>query len=50
VMRDAKKWEEDTERDASEFDAEYYGRCWGRLGKRLPLSSGHGHGINDRGK
>ena len=24
VVRDAKKWEEDTERDASKFDAGYY--------------------------
>ncbi|MEI6105089.1 MAG: hypothetical protein WCP70_14215 [Methanothrix sp.] len=29
VMRDAKKWEEDTERDDSEFDAEYYERLLG---------------------
>jgi hypothetical protein len=25
VVRDAAKWEVDTEQDASEFDAEYYG-------------------------
>ena len=25
-MKDAKKWEVGTERNASEFDAEYYGR------------------------
>jgi hypothetical protein len=24
MVRDAKKWEEDTERDASEYDAGYY--------------------------
>ena len=26
VVRDAKKWEVDTERDASEFDAGYYAK------------------------
>ena len=26
VVRDAKKWEVDTERDASQFDAWYYGK------------------------
>jgi DNA polymerase, archaea type len=26
VVRDASKWEVDTERDASEFDAVYYGK------------------------
>lgn len=26
VVRDAMKWEVDTERDASEFDAGYYGK------------------------
>ena len=26
VVRDAKKWEVGTERDASEFDAGYYGK------------------------
>jgi DNA polymerase, archaea type len=26
VVRDAKKWEVDTEKDASEFDARYYGK------------------------
>ena len=25
VVKDAKKWEVDIERDASEFDSEYYG-------------------------
>ena len=26
MVKDAEKWEVDTERDASEFDAGYYGR------------------------
>jgi hypothetical protein len=26
VVKDAKKWEVNTERDASEFDAGYYGK------------------------
>jgi hypothetical protein len=26
VVRDAKKWQADTERDAAEFDAGYYGK------------------------
>jgi hypothetical protein len=26
VVRDARKWEEDTERDASRFDAAYFGK------------------------
>jgi len=36
VVRDAERWEVETEREASEFDAEYYGklleRGWGEVG------------------
>ena len=38
VMKDAKKWEVDPARTASEFDAGYYGGFWRRLGRRRSLS------------
>ena len=34
VVTDAAKWKVDTERDASEFDAMYYGKLLERLGWR----------------
>jgi DNA polymerase, archaea type len=39
VVTDATKWEVDIERNASEFDAGYYGTLLGRHGMRLRLYS-----------
>jgi DNA polymerase, archaea type len=39
VVRDAAKWEVDTERDASEFDTKYYGRLLEKAGLRSHLFS-----------
>lgn len=34
VVKDAKKWEVEPEKMASEFDAGYYESCWRRRGRR----------------
>ena len=40
VIKDAAKWEVDTEREASEFDAGYYrkllDKAWGEIGSPIP--------------